>query len=214
MKLVVVGGNARKAGKTLVVSGIIRGLKSLGWTAVKITPHFHGFDPVTEGSPGAVAGPGFLLTEERNPLARGDTGRYLAAGARRALLLRAQPGSLPGALSALKQALGLSEFVIIESNSILDLLKPAVSVFVYAGPEGGFKKSARRALRHADALAGAGRLPEDAVWRGIVPGLIKTRPRFTVPGGERINPRLCRFVRGKLARAGEEPGLRNPSPSL
>ena len=125
MKLVVVGGNARKAGKTLVVSAIIRGLRSLDWTAVKITPHFHGLEPVTESGATSQAGRGFLLTEEKSPLARGDTGRYLAAGAKRALLLRVQPGSLNEALPALRKALGSTRFVVIESNSILNHLKPA-----------------------------------------------------------------------------------------
>jgi len=39
MKLVVVGGQARKVGKTSVVAGLIRGLNTLDWTAVKISQY-------------------------------------------------------------------------------------------------------------------------------------------------------------------------------
>jgi hypothetical protein len=211
MKLVVVGGHARKAGKTLVVSGIIRGLKSLDWTAVKITPHFHGFESIKKSGAVLPAKQGFLLTEERDPLARGDTGRYLAAGAKRALLLRVQPGSLPEALPALRDALGTSRFVVMESNSILNHLKPAAFVFVLAGARGGIKASARKFLRHADALAGVGRLPDYPAWRELGPGLIKTRPTFLISSGQRINPQLCQFLRRRLARAEEDPWPGKPS---
>jgi hypothetical protein len=213
MKLVVVGGHARKAGKTLVVSGIIRGLKSLDWTAVKITPHFHGVEPIEKSAAAQAAARGFQLTEEKNPLARGDTGRYLAAGARRALLLRVQPGSMPEALPALRRALGSARFVIMESNSILNHLKPAAFVFVLAGARRGIKASARRFLRHADALAGVGPPSDFPDWRGIISGLIKTRPTFLISSGQRFNPHLCQFLRRRLARAGEDPwpGMSSPT---
>jgi len=42
MKLVVVGGQARKVGKTSVIAGLIRGLNTFVWTAVKIS--YHGGD--------------------------------------------------------------------------------------------------------------------------------------------------------------------------
>ena len=213
MKLVVVGGHGRDVGKTLVVSGIIRGLRSLDWTAVKITPHGHGFEPIERSGAAGPAGRGFLLTEERSPLARGDTGRFLAAGARRALLLRVQPGSLPEALPALKQALGTARFVVIESNSILSFLKPAVSVFVLAKARRDFKTSARKFVHRADALVGVGPGSNPPAWRGIVPGLIKTPPTFLISSGGRISLELCRFVRRRLARAEEDPWSRIPSPS-
>jgi len=213
MKLVVVGGNGRDVGKTLVASGIIRGLRSLDWTAVKITPHSHGSEPIERSGAAGPTGRGFLLTEERSPLARGDTARFLAAGARRALLLRVQPGGLPEALPALKQALGTARFVVIESNSILSFLKPAVSLFVLAKARRDIKTSARRFVRRADALVGVGPCSDPPAWRGMVPGLIKTKPTFLISSGGRISLELCRFVRRRLARAEEDPWSRIPSPS-
>jgi len=40
--VIVVGGHSRNVGKTSVICGIIRALKSWNWTAIKITPHAHG----------------------------------------------------------------------------------------------------------------------------------------------------------------------------
>jgi len=213
MKLVVVGGHSRKVGKTLVVAGIIRGLRSLDWTAVKITPHFHGFEPLEKREAAETAERGFLLTEERDPAAGRDTARYLAAGARRAWLLRVQPGGLPEALPALKQALGTARFLIIESNSILNLLKPAVAVFVLAKARPDIKSSARSLVRRADALVSVGPCSDPPAWRGIVPGLIKTRPTFLISSGGQINSEFCRFVRRRLTRTEEDPGSRIPFPS-
>jgi molybdopterin-guanine dinucleotide biosynthesis protein len=42
MKLVVVGGQGRKVGKTSVITGLIRRLNTLAWTAVKICHHAAG----------------------------------------------------------------------------------------------------------------------------------------------------------------------------
>ena len=213
MKLVVVGGDARKAGKTLVVSGIIRGLRSLEWTAVKITPHFHGFEPIEKNRAARAAARGFLLTEERSSLGRGDTARYLAAGARRALLLRVQPGSLSEALPALRQELRGARFAVIESNSILNYLRPATYLFVLAETRRGTKTSVRRLLRHADALVRVGRSHDVLTRRETVPRHVTTRPAFLISRGERINPKLCQFVRRRLAHAEEYPWPRISSPT-
>jgi hypothetical protein len=51
MKLVVVGGQGRKVGKTSVIAGLIRGLKTLAWTAVKIS--HHGGDTDWQDTPSA-----------------------------------------------------------------------------------------------------------------------------------------------------------------
>lgn len=199
MKLVVVGGQARDVGKTLVVSGIIRGLRSLDWTAVKITPHGHGLNSsasgLTDGKPRSLA---FVLSEETRDFARGDTGRFLAAGAKRAIWLRVQPGRLGEALPALMEALAEERFVIVESNSILNVLKPAVFVFVLGNTRRDFKSSALKLLRRADALVAVESGFVGPIGRGIHPGLTKNKPAFLVSRRIRTNLRLCRFVRRRL----------------
>lgn len=217
MKLVVVGGQSRDIGKTLVVSGIIRGLKSLDWTAVKITPHAPGFD--SAGIDAAGAGPAernFVLAEEKSPLARGDTGRFLASGARRSLWLRVQPGRLSEAIPILKDALAADPFVIIESNRILSFLEPAVSVFVLGNEERELKFSARRFLTRADALVAVEPGFDGPSIRGIDLRLLKDKPTFLFSRRSRINLELCRWIRRKLESAGDDPmaGIRTPCREL
>jgi len=77
MAVLVIAGSGRSAGKTAVGCALVRALEELCWTAVKVTPHLHGGDPVWE---------------ELDTNSPKDTGRYLAAGAKRAYLLE---GSIP-----------------------------------------------------------------------------------------------------------------------
>jgi hypothetical protein len=72
--IVVVGGQARKVGKTTVMCRIISATKELGWTAVKLTSHRHGGSRAHQG----------------------DTERYMEAGAARGALIHS-PDDLPGA---------------------------------------------------------------------------------------------------------------------
>ena len=112
MKLVVVGGQARKVGKTSVITGLIQGLSMLDWTAVKISHHDDDAGP--QDAPWADDHPAhndFLLSEERDAKGQGDTSLYLAAGARRALWLRARGESLARALPGLLEALEGDEHV-------------------------------------------------------------------------------------------------------
>ena len=145
MKLLVVGGQARRVGKTSVVAGLLRGLNSLAWTGVKIS--HHGGDADSQNTPSADDLPAhldFLWSEEKDPNGHRDTSRYLAAGARRALWVRVRGGTLPQALPGLLKALEGDEHVIIESNSILAFLKPAVFLLVIdeSGPGvEGFSKA-------------------------------------------------------------------------
>jgi hypothetical protein len=103
--IVVVGGSSRKVGKTTVICEIIAATSEAQWTAVKISPHVHEFG------------------------AEGDTGRYLAAGARRTEF--GNPSTFEGN-------------IIIESNGILDTITPDLFVFVEGDTE--WKPSA---LKHA-----------------------------------------------------------------
>ena len=74
-----------------------------------------------------------ITSHEHEPSPHGDTGRYLAAGAARAFIVdHYLPGMGDGNL-------------IVESNSILDLLTPDLFVFVDGGGE--WKPSA---VRHAE----------------------------------------------------------------
>jgi hypothetical protein len=205
MKLVVVGGQGRKVGKTSVIAGLIRGLNTLAWTAVKIS--HHGGDADLQDTPSADDLPAhldFVLSEEKDPKRQGDTSLYLAAGARRALWLRARGGRLAQALPGLLEALVGDEHVIIESNSILGFLQPAVFLLVIGELGRELKASARQFLGRADGLVTVGSELKAPVWPGTSPQMLEGKPVFPVSPGEWSNPALCCFVRERLASAGEQ----------
>jgi hypothetical protein len=209
MKLVVVGGQGRKVGKTSVIAGLIRGLNALAWTAVKIS--HHGGDIDWQDTPSGDDLPGhldFLLSEERDPKEHGDTSLYLAAGARRALWLRARGGRLAQALPGLLEALEGDEHVIIESNSILGFLQPAVFLLVIGESGRELKASARQFLERADAFVTVRHDPKPRAWHGTSPQMLEGKPVFPVSVGEWSNPALCCFVGERLASANGWPQAR------
>jgi hypothetical protein len=221
MRLVVVGGQARKVGKTSVVAGLIRGLNTLAWTAVKIS--HHAGDTGTEARPLADDGEpvgatrrvaptptidlghhnlpahlDYLLSEERDAKGHGDTSLYLAAGARRALWLRARGGGLAQALPGLLEALEGDEYVIIESNSLLGFLKPTVFLMVIDESGGDLKASARQFFARADAFVAAESSLEPKTRVATSLELPQDKPVFAVSPSDWSNPALCRFVSERL----------------
>jgi len=196
MKTVVVAGQARKVGKTAVMAALIRALRSLGWTAVKISRHRDRV-PHLESVPGhrVVQKSGFLLTEEATASGTCDTGRFLAAGAKRALWLRVRSDNLAEGVQALRRALMGDEWVMIESNSILDHLTPDLCLLVLDSSQGAFKATARRLLPRADAIIQVARTTELRCGSFNAPSGV---PVFSVPRDSCRNRRLLRFVRQEL----------------
>jgi len=194
------------------VAGLVRGLNSLAWTAVKIS--HHGSDADSQDRPSADDLPAhldFSWSEEKDPHGHHDTSRYLAAGARRALWMRARGGTLAQALPGLLKALEGDDHVIIESNSILAFLKPAVFLFVIDESRRDLKASARQFLPRADALVTVGPELKGRVWPGMSFPMVEDKPVFPVSAGEWSNPALSRFVRERLASAGEQGIFPGPS---
>jgi len=199
MNTVVVGGHSRNIGKTSVMAALIHGLQCLDWTAVKITQYGHGICS-RDGEPCGCAPTEhpFVLSEEGDARGRWDTCRYLAAGARRALWLRVRQGQLAEAFPALCEALGDDDHVAIESNSIMELFRPAVYLMVMNSSARDFKPSARRHLALADALVPVEPQLDAAAWPGLDARLLSEKPVFPVTPSGYASTDLCRFVCRKL----------------
>lgn len=153
MRIVVIAGQARKVGKTSVTTALIRATRRLSWVAVKISTHeggtLRGGEPAGGHDKGA---PTFVLTEETEASPCTDTGRYLAAGARRAFWLRARPEGLKAGVAALLSSIPNEKNVMIESGSVLSILKPEATILVVDRKRREVKPSFRRALARADAV--------------------------------------------------------------
>lgn len=178
--LLIVGGHSRNIGKTSVVCGIIAATSEANWTAVKITQYGQGVCS-HEGAPCECADPvhPIAISEERGDATHTDSGRFLASGARRALWLRTPAGKLGDALPKFRRLLATSENCIVESNSLLQFLKPDLCLMVLDGAVPDFKLSSRRFLDRADALLVVSASP--LAWPGVAPSLLARKPIFPAP---------------------------------
>ncbi len=191
--LVVVGGHSRNIGKTSVVCGIIRATPELDWTAIKITQYGHHVCS-KGGEPCECADPRHpvAVSQETGEAPDTDSGRFLAAGARRAFWVRTPGGHLGAALPRLRQILGLAPNVIVESNSLLQFLKPDFCCMVVDGSVQDFKASSQRFLDRADALVATSDSP--LTWPGVPASVIAALPRFDAPAPGYKNPALVNKI--------------------
>ncbi|MGO9325411.1 MAG: hypothetical protein ACLP07_12695 [Terracidiphilus sp.] len=175
MAIIVVGGGGRGAGKTALVCGLMRALPEIPWTAVKITTHEHG-----------KAAP---IWEETTPGNTTDTARYLAAGARRALLVAATESALGSIVQQLLDEHPRPAGVIFESNSVLGHVRPEVCLCASSSPWTELKASSDLLLEHADAmveLAGHDHIVE------------AEKITFRLAAMERVSPVMLVWVRERL----------------
>lgn len=105
MTSIVIGGIGPGAGKTELICGLIRALPEIPWTAIKVTSRDHG-----KPTP---------LWEETMAGQETDTARYLAAGAKRALLMTADDSALDSIVRQIVAETPASSGVIFESNRVL-----------------------------------------------------------------------------------------------
>ena len=176
MAIIVVGGSGRGVGKTALVCGLIAALPEFRWTAVKITGHEHGNPkPIWEER---IAGQG------------SDTARYLAAGARQALLVSALEGNIP--LNQFWQAVGPGANVIFESNRILHHLQPDLCLAVEGNPKAVHKPSFRLVLHQKDATVALAE--RDGVLVDSDQALSGSKPLFHLAALERISPEMLEWL--------------------
>jgi len=200
--LVVVGGHSRNIGKTSVVAGLIRKLPNRKWTAVKITQYGHGVCSHAGEACGCETEPDhpFALSEEYEP-GGSDSGRFLAAGAERSFWLRTPMGELARAQTSLRKIIGQSENVIIESNSVLELVEPDLFLMVLDFSCQDFKPSSLRFLDRADAFLVIDRGLNLPLWEEVARGLWDHKPQFPVKPPSYLSAALCDYVRSRLLPA-------------
>jgi hypothetical protein len=183
MTTVVVGGHSRKVGKTSIAAGIIAAFPRCRWMAVKITSHQH------------VEALSSAIYEETDRSGRSDTSRFLAAGAARALWVRADEDGLEPVVRQLLPAIERNPFVIIESNRILQFIIPDLYILVVRYNVEEFKDSAREMLCHADAIVSINDCSSPPVWSLEMPAGV---PVFTTKNPQVIPAGLIGFMQSRL----------------
>src|SRR5579859_4684547 len=161
---------------------LIAELREFKWTAVKITGHDY------EPAGAAASGADKTIWEESLAGEETDTGRYLAAGARRALLVTRRGRDVP--IEEIQDALGEDRNVIFESNRIVDVLRPDVCLALIGGAS-EMKPSFERLLTAADAVVSVGDptgVPSGMRW-------------FRLQSIERLPAEIVEWLRGRLTGA-------------
>ena len=200
--LVVVGGHSRNIGKTSVVAGLIRRLRDQHWTALKITQYGHGVCSHHGEACGCEIEPDhpFALSEEFEP-SRTDSGRFLAAGAERSLWLRTPMGELARAKTTLAKLMRAGGNIIIESNSVLELLDPDVFLMVLDFSCQDFKPSSARFMDRADAFVVIDHGINVPLWEDVAKGIWDDKPQFLVKPPVYVTAAVTDFVKSRLASA-------------
>lgn len=210
MRLLVVGGHTREIGKTSLVVDLIRAFPEAAWTAVKITQYGHGICSRNGESCGCEPDEHTIaLDEERDPAGPSDTSRFLAAGATHSLWLRTKQGRLaegmPLLRDAFERAAGPVGNVIVESNTLLQFLRPQLYLVVLDPSKTDFKDSALLNLDRADAfvirapgqpLGDSQSAPHRPAWADKAsPSLLAGKPQYYQALGEALPPALTAWVR-------------------
>jgi hypothetical protein len=200
MPIVVIGGHSRSVGKTSVVAGLISALPAFHWTALKITQYGHGVCSASgENCDCATADHSWAVSEERKRDGKSDTSRFLVAGADHAWWVRTEQGRLAEAVPRIRQILAAAQNAIIESNSIMRLLKPDLYLTVLDPATADFKSSAQTYLDRADAvLLHSARGLKDTAWKSVSLKPVANRPVFAIEPPNYVTQEVVEFVQSRL----------------
>jgi hypothetical protein len=219
-RVVVVGGHTRTIGKTQLVCDIIAAFPKTRWIAGKITQYGHGVC-AQNGHDCDCAPDEHLcaISWEESANTGTDSSRFLAAGAQRSFWLRTKQGFLAEGLPILRQAISeVSASVsttdtidsedgdtpvalIVESNSLMQFVKPTLFFAVLDPAKEDFKDSARAALHQADALVIRGEgisSSGEPVWMRLPTKLLREKPSVRQPKGGPLPAPLAVLVKRAL----------------
>lgn len=208
-RVVVVGGHTRSIGKTQLVCDVIEAFPKVNWVAGKITQYGHGVCARNgENCDCAPTEHACALDWEMRTDTGTDSARFLAAGAKRSFWLRTKQGFLAEGMPVLRKALRevQAEFnpaehnaLIVESNSLMQFVKPSLYFAVIDPDKEDFKESAQTALDRANALVlRGGTIEGDAppapLWMKLPSKLLQQRPSVLQREGEKLPPPLESLV--------------------
>ncbi len=201
--LIAVGGHSRNIGKTSVVCGIIAALREYNWQAFKITQHGHNICVIDghgcDCAPGDPTHP-YAIDEQRDADDT-DTGRYLRAGAKRSWWVRTAQGELGHAVPELKKLFAAEEYNIVESNSVLQFVRPDFYVSVLDYGVADFKDSSRLYVERADAFVVETRGLDGPAWAGVPQRWLEGKPCFAATELETVAEGLIALIRGQAAQS-------------
>jgi len=205
-RLIVVGGHTRSIGKTQLVCDIVRAFPRTEWIAGKITQYGHGVCAQNgENCDCAPTEHVCALDWEASADTGTDSARFLKAGAKRSFWLRTKQGYLAEGLPLLRQALDEvsqgaagDQALIVESNSLMQFVKPSLYFAVIDPMNEDWKPSAQVALDRAHAIVLRGELqtgsPPSPLWLNLPAQLLKEKASVVQREGEGLPQPLWALV--------------------
>jgi hypothetical protein len=213
-QVIVVGGHTRSIGKTQLVCDLIAALPNENWIAGKITQYGHGVCAQNGQDCDCAPDEHVCAISWEKRANETDSGRFLAAGAQRSFWLRTKQGFLAEGMPLLRNALQELEReanrngpgrVILESNTLLQFLKPTLYLMVLDPSKADFKESARLQMDRASAFVLRRSWPAPDHTPASVAGfplqLLRGKPQFLQREGEAVPPMLLDQVRGTIRDA-------------
>lgn len=228
-RIIVVGGHTRSIGKTQLVCDIVAALPELNWIAGKITQYGHGV--CAQNGHDCDCAPDehvCAIDWERDANTGSDSSRFLAAGAWRSFWLRTKQGFLAEGMPLLRSALdeiarvrnenesGTPLNVILESNTLLQFLRPNLFLMVLHPGKSDFKDSAQLQLDRASAFVLREPIPSNTNvelqrvstnWKSIPLNLLRTKPQFLQREGDPLPPPLLEIVHSLTCNKGPTPSI-------
>ncbi|HEY6770755.1 MAG TPA: hypothetical protein VI386_38940 [Candidatus Sulfotelmatobacter sp.] len=202
MALIVVGGHSRNVGKTSVVAGLIAALPEFEWMAAKITQYGHGICSANgKVCHCATSEHSWAISEERDRSGESDTSRFLVAGAAKVLWVRTEQGRLGQAMPALQAKIAGSRNVILESNSVLEFVRPDLYLTVLDPAISDFKNSARQFLDSADAVILQGEIQSASTWQASSLHSATKQAIFRISPPPYVTPEIIDFVKTALTKS-------------
>jgi hypothetical protein len=213
-QIIVVGGHTRSIGKTQLVCDLIAALPDENWIAGKITQYGHGVCAQNGQDCDCAPDEHVCAISWEMRASATDSGRFLAAGARRSFWLRTKQGFLAEGMPLLRNALHELERepdwdgtgrVILESNTLLQFLKPSLYLMVLDPSKSDFKESAKLQMDRVSAFVLRQPIqpqPTTSASAANFPfQLLRGKPQFLQREGEAVPPMLLEQVRGTIRDA-------------
>ena len=213
-RVIVVGGHTRSIGKTQLVCDVIAAFPEARWIAGKITQYGHGV--CAQNGQDCDCAPDEhirAISWEKRSDTGTDSARFLAAGARQSFWLRTKQGFLAEGMPLLRDALRQTETtengepanLILESNTLLQFLKPSLYLMVVHPAKADFKQSAQLQIDRASAFVLREPLPGGILargnaphWKGTPLQLLRAKPQFLQREGDPLPSGLTQTVREML----------------
>ena len=229
--IIVVGGHTRSIGKTQLVCDIISALPEANWIAGKITQYGHGV--CARNGHDCDCAPDehvCAISWEHDATTGTDSSRFLAAGADRSFWLRTKQGFLAEGMPLFRNAIDKIardrseqagvDFaappvnVILESNTLLQFLKPDLFLMVLHPGKTDFKDSAQLQLDRASAFVLREPLPsstgsKDATesWGKVPLQLLNGKPQFLQSETDPLPPALLELIRKHACTQAPAPSI-------